>query len=161
MSESIHLDPGLSKPEQLNQLYHQIENLVAAEDDFVANLANILSVLKYELDVLWVGCYFVKGDQLVLGPFQGPLACTRINYGKGVCGTSWERNETVVVPNVHEFEGHIACSSKTNSEIVLPLRKNGNVIGVLDVDSEAFERFDKDDRAFLEKVSELISKLYE
>ena len=129
------------------------------EPDIVANLSNIAAALKQTMNFFWVGFYIVRNDQLVLGPFQGPIACTRINFGKGVCGTSWKEKNTILVPNVDEFPGHIACSSASKSEIVLPAFKNGEVALVLDVDSDVLNDFDNTDRESLEKVMRIIEKL--
>jgi L-methionine (R)-S-oxide reductase len=132
---------------------------VEGEPDTVANLSNIAAALKQTMSFFWVGFYIVKNDQLVLGPFQGPIACTRINFGKGVCGTSWKEKKTILVPNVDEFPGHIACSSASKSEIVLPAFRNGEVALVLDVDSDVLNDFDETDRESLEKVMRIIEKL--
>jgi GAF domain-containing protein len=132
---------------------------VEGEPDTVANLSNIAAALKQTMNFFWVGFYIVKNDQLVLGPFQGPIACTRINFGKGVCGTSWKEKKTILVPNVDEFPGHIACSSASKSEIVLPAFKNDQVALVLDVDSDVLNDFDDIDLESLEKVMRIIEKL--
>src|SRR5688500_16243856 len=136
MAEELIISTSADKKERYKTLVPQIESLVAGESDLIANLSNIAAALKQSLGFFWVGFYLVKNNQLVLGPFQGPIACTRINFGKGVCGTSWKQKETIVVPNVDEFPGHIACSSASKSEIVLPALKNGEVALVLDVDSD-------------------------
>ena len=134
-------------------LTRQILALFNGEPDFIANAANLSSLLFHSLsDVNWVGFYLIKGDELVLGPFQGRVACVRITIGKGVCGTAALSKKTIVVDNVHEFEGHIACDSASNSEIVVPLLKDGSVIGVLDIDSPVFNRFDQEDREGLERI---------
>ena len=135
----------------------QITGLVTGEEDLVANLANISAALKEQFGWLWVGFYLVKNDELVLGPFQGPVACTRIRKGRGVCGASWEQQKTLIVPDVEKFPGHIACSSLSRSEIVVPLFKNKQVVGVLDVDSEEYDQFDTTDKKYLEKIISLIS----
>ena len=140
------------KSEKYERLAAQAQALLADEPDTVANLANLAALLKTEFNFWWVGFYLVKQDQLVLGPFQGPVACTRIGYGKGVCGTAWAKAESVVVPDVHQFEGHIACSAASNSEIVVPLVHGGQVWGVLDIDSTEFNTFDETDRIHLEKI---------
>ena len=140
-------------------LLPQINSLVEGEPDLIANLANITAALKYGMNFFWVGIYLVKSDALVLGPFQGPVACTRIGFGKGVCGASWERRETIIVENVDEFPGHIACSSESKSEIVIPFFKNGNVAGVLDVDSDRLSDFDETDEHYLKTVAAIIEKL--
>lgn len=144
---------NMRKQEIYRTLIPQIQSLVAGETDLIANMANIVAVLHETFRFWWTGFYRVEGDQLVLGPFQGPIACTRIPYGKGVCGTAWQQNRTLVVPNVHEFPGHIACSSASNSEIVVPIRRNGEVIAVLDIDSTDFNAFDSVDRTYLEQIN--------
>lgn len=151
MSDDLSIIQG-NKAEQYNSLLPQIKALITGEPDQVANLANIAAALKEQFGWLWVGFYLVKGEELVLGPFQGPVACTRIRKGRGVCGTSWADAATLVVPDVEKFPGHIACSSLSRSEIVVPLMKNGEVFGVLDVDSAEFNTFDETDRKFLEEV---------
>ncbi len=135
-----------------NLLLKQIESLTATESNLIANLANTTSILHDELKVLWTGFYFVENDELVLGPFQGPVACTRIGFGKGVCGKSWESEELVCVDDVHKFPGHIACSSRANSEIVIPIKKNGKVTLVLDIDSEDYARFNSNDISGLQAI---------
>ena len=144
------------------ELLPQIEAVVSAESDMIANMANVSAILKEAFGFWWVGFYIVKatdaGEELVLGPFQGPLACTRIKKGRGVCGTAWVREETIIVPDVEQFPGHIACSSASRSEIVVPILKDGVVIGVLDVDSEYLATFDETDALWLEKVAKLIAK---
>lgn len=132
-------------------------SVVAGETDMIANMANVASILHETFGFWWTGFYRAEGKELVLGPFQGPLACTRIPYGKGVCGTAWAKNETVIVPNVHEFAGHIACSGESNSEIVVPVRQNGEVIAVLDIDSKEFSTFDKIDKEYLEAIADCLS----
>lgn len=125
---------------------------MAGETDPIANMANIAAALHEAFHFWWTGFYRVDGNELVLGPFQGPIACTRIPYGRGVCGTAWQRGETVVVPDVHKFAGHIACSSASNSEIVVPIRRGNEIIAVLDIDSTDFNTFDDIDRQYLEKI---------
>jgi GAF domain-containing protein len=155
------IDKTGSKQQQYEQLLLQVKAITQGESDLIANLSNICALLKHEMHWFWVGFYFVKGDELVLGPFQGPLACTRIQKGKGVCGTSWEQNATIVVPDVHQFEGHIACSSLTQSEIVLPIiDAEKKCLGVLDVDSEYLNTFDEEDRQGLERIINLIVALF-
>ena len=144
----------MTKEEQYQTLLPQIEALVAGETDRFANMANIVAALHGMFGFWWTGFYRVEGDQLVLGPFQGPIACTRIPFGRGVCGTCWQRGETVVVPDVHQFAGHIACSSASKSEIVVPVRMDGRIIAVLDIDSEEYNTFDATDRQYLEKICE-------
>lgn len=156
MAEDLTIIQG-SKEEQYQALIPQIKALIESETDMVANLANIAGALKEQFGWFWVGFYLVKGEQLVLGPFQGPVACTRINKGRGVCGTSWAKAETLIVPDVEKFPGHIACSSLSRSEIVVPLINNGTVWGVLDVDSERLDRFDETDKTHLETIVSFIS----
>lgn len=158
MAEDLTIVKG-TKEEQYQSLIPQIEGLIAGEPDLVANLANITAALKEQFGWLWVGFYLVKGDELVLGPFQGPVACVRIRKGKGVCGTAWEKGETLIVPDVEKFPGHIACSSLSKSEIVVPIFKEGKVAGVLDVDSIALGEFDETDKQYLESITEMISRM--
>ena len=134
-------------------LLPQIESLISGETDLIANMANIVAVLHNTFHFWWTGFYLVKGNELVLGPFQGPIACTRIPLGKGVCGTAWKNNETVIVPDVHQFPGHIACSSESKSEIVVPIRQNEKIIAVLDIDSKDYNTFDNIDRQYLEQIN--------
>jgi L-methionine (R)-S-oxide reductase len=158
MAEDLNIVRDGSKEEQYLSLLPQIRGLVAGEPDLIANLANIAAALKEQFSWFWVGFYLVKDDELVLGPFQGPVACTRIRKGKGVCGTSWLKEEVVIVPDVDQFPGHIACASASRSEIVLPLYLDGDLIGVLDVDSEYLAHFDDIDAAYLNKVLHLIDR---
>ena len=151
MSEDLQIITG-TKAEQYQSLLPQIKAVVEGETDLIANLANTCACLKEQFNWLWVGFYMVKNDELVLGPFQGPLACTRIQKGKGVCGTSWANKETIIVPDVNAFPGHIACSSLSLSEIVVPVIRNGEVVAVLDVDSEKYNEFDDVDKNYLEEV---------
>lgn len=155
MAEDLYITTG-SKKEQYQALLPQIEGLLMGEEDVVANLANVTAALKEQFGWLWVGFYLVKKDELVLGPFQGPVACTRIKKGRGVCGTSWANATTLIVPDVEKFAGHIACSSASKSEIVLPIIVNDEVIAVLDVDSEHLNYFDTIDQQYLEKIIALI-----
>jgi L-methionine (R)-S-oxide reductase len=158
MAESIEFDPAASRGERYAEIVPQIEALVADEPDATANLANIAAVLKEAFGFFWVGFYLVKDGELVLGPFQGPLACTRIALGKGVCGHAWAARKTVVVPDVDQFPGHIACSSAARSETVVPLfDRNGSVIGVLDVDSDKIDDFDDVDARGLERFAAIAS----
>lgn len=159
MAEELIISTSSNKKEKYQTLIPQIESLVADESDVVANLSNIVAALKQTMNFYWVGFYLVKGDQLVLGPFQGPIACTRINFGKGVCGSSWKDKKTILVPDVDEFPGHIACSSASKSEIVLPVFKNGAVAMVLDVDSDKLNDFDDVDQLELEKLMLIVGKL--
>jgi L-methionine (R)-S-oxide reductase len=161
MSEDLSIIAG-TKAEQYESLLPQIKGLLEGEPDSIANLANVVAALKEQFSWLWVGFYLVKtgkneNEELVLGPFQGPVACTRIKKGKGVCGTSWARSEVLIVPDVEKFPGHIACSSLSRSEIVVPVIRDNNVIGVLDVDSELPAYFDETDKNYLEKIIDLIS----
>jgi L-methionine (R)-S-oxide reductase len=146
-----------NKSEQYSALMPQIKALMGGESDAVANMANCCAALHETFAWLWVGFYIVKGDELVLGPFQGPVACTRIPLGKGVCGTSWKEARAVLVPNVEEFPGHIACSSRSKSEVVVPVLKDGVVIAILDVDSETLGAFDDTDVTFLTELCTWIS----
>lgn len=144
------------KEEIYESLLPQAEAIVSGEKDIIANMANIAAMLHENFGFWWTGFYRVEGNQLVLGPFQGPIACTRIPFGRGVCGTSWQRGETIIVPNVHEFAGHIACSSASNSEIVVPVRKNGEIIAVLDIDSTDYGTFDSIDQQYLEHITSVM-----
>src|SRR5690606_20103729 len=152
MSESIFIPTEASKEEKYVSLLPQIEALISGEEDLIANLANISAALKEAFGFFWVGFYLVKGEELVLGPFQGPIACTRIGHGKGVCGTAWKEGKTQLVPDVDAFPGHIACSSASRSEIVVPVTKDGEVIMVLDVDSDQLNDFDETDQKHLEQL---------
>lgn len=152
MAEDLFISIG-SKAEKYQTLLPQIKSLIEGEPDLIANLANVSAALKETFGFFWAGFYLVKEDELVLGPFQGPIACTRIKKGRGVCGTAWAEDETQIVPDVDAFPGHIACSSLSRSEIVVPLkREDGEVWGVLDVDSEQLNTFDETDARFLEEV---------
>ena len=142
-----------AKANLYQSLLPQIESLISGETDLIANMANIVAVLHNTFHFWWTGFYLVKGNELVLGPFQGPIACTRIPLGKGVCGTAWKNNETVIVPDVHQFPGHIACSSESKSEIVVPIRQNEKIIAVLDIDSKDYNTFDNIDRQYLEQIN--------
>jgi len=155
MAEDLHIPYGASKEEIYKALYPQLQALIEGESDLIANMANIASVLKEAFHFFWVGFYRVSGEQLVLGPFQGPPACTRINYGKGVCGTAWKEERTLIVPDVDKFPGHIACSSLSRSEIVVPVRHRGAVTAVLDVDSDRLDHFDETDAFYLGGIIEL------
>ncbi len=176
MAESITVS-GFTKKDQYESLIPQIKALIEGESDSIANLSNIISALKYAMNFFWVGIYFVKGpstaastslvgagklgkqEELVLGPFQGPVACTRIAYGKGVCGKCWELKQTIIVEDVDQFPGHIACSALSRSEIVLPaFDQKGEVFLVLDIDSEHLDNFDEIDRSYLERVMEIITR---
>ena len=157
MAEDLVITKSADKTAQYQSLIPQIEALITGEDDLVANMANVCAALKEQFNWFWVGFYMVKNDQLVLGPFQGPVACTRIFKGKGVCGAAWQQAETLIVPDVDAFPGHIACSSLSRSEIVLPIFNKGEVIGVFDVDSELLAYFDETDALYLEQIIKLLN----
>ena len=146
----------MNKADKYQETYKQIESVLSGECDQIANMANMAALLHEGFGFWWTGFYIVKDGQLVLGPFQGPVACTRIPYGKGVCGTSWELKKTIVVPNVHEFPGHIACSSLSQSEIVVPIFDGNDVYAVLDIDSKDLATFDEVDKMWLEKIVRLL-----
>ena len=146
----------MNKVDKYQDLYKQIEAIVSDESDMIANMANTAALIHESFGFWWTGFYIVKDEQLVLGPFQGPVACTRIPYGKGVCGTAWKRKESIVVPDVEEFPGHIACSSLSRSEIVVPIFKEGEVYAVLDIDSKELSTFDETDREHLERIVRLL-----
>lgn len=155
MAEDLNIIQG-SKEEQYNHLLPQIKGLLEGESDAIANMANVAAALKEQFGWLWVGFYLVKNGELVLGPFQGPVACTRIRKGRGVCGTSWAEARTLVVPDVEKFPGHIACSSLSRSEIVVPMIQAGEVVGVLDVDSTELNTYDAVDQQYLETIVGLL-----
>ncbi len=155
MAEDLTITKG-DKKTQYESLIPQIEALLRGENNLIANLGNIAAALKEQFNWLWVGFYWIQEDELVLGPFQGPVACTRIKKGRGVCGTSWEKEATIIVEDVEKFPGHIACSSSSKSEIVLPVFKEGKMVGVLDVDSSELAEFDAVDQVYLEKILALI-----
>lgn len=159
MAEELILSKSDNKKDRYEVLIPQLASLVEGEKDLIANLSNIAAALKETMNYFWVGFYIVRDGQLVLGPFQGPIACTRIDYGKGVCGTAWKSKKTVLVPNVEEFPGHIACNSASRSEIVVPALKNGEVVLVLDVDSVRYDDFDDGDRHSLEKIMRIVERL--
>lgn len=156
MAEDLSIIAG-TKEEQYVALLPQIKGLLQGEPDLVANLANIAAALKEQFGWFWVGFYLVKDGELVLAPFQGPVACTRIKKGRGVCGSSWAEAKTLIVPDVEKFPGHIACSSLSKSEIVVPIIRNGEVLGVLDVDADELDQFDTTDQQYLEQVVNLIA----
>ncbi len=156
MREELSISTELSKNEKYEVLIPQISALIEGETSIVANLANVAAALRQTFGFFWVGFYLVDGDELVLGPFQGEIACTRIGFGKGVCGTVWKEKQTIIVPNVDEFPGHIACSSTSQSEIVIPIISNNKIIAVLDVDSHVLNDFDEDDKFGLEKIANLL-----
>ena len=157
MSEELNITKGATREELYQEVIPQIKALIDNEPDPIANMANLAAVLREVFGFFWVGFYLVKEEQLVLGPFQGPLACTRINKGKGVCGTAWERSETILVEDVDRFPGHIACSSLSRSEIVVPIILNGEVYGVLDVDSEQVADFSEVDKEGLEAITKVLT----
>jgi len=157
MAEDLIIIKTESKEQQYESLVPQIEALLTGEEDVIANLANVAAALKEQFGWLWVGFYLVKGDELVLGPFQGPVACTRIRKGKGVCGKAWEDAKTIIVEDVDLFPGHIACSSASRSEIVLPLFKNGIVAAVIDVDSAELSQFDEVDERYLNEIISFVN----
>lgn len=157
MAEDLTIIKEASKEEKYNSIIPQIKALLEGEKDLIANLANVCAALKEQFNWFWVGFYLLKDDELVLGPFQGPVACTRIKKGKGVCGASWQQEQTLIVPNVDEFPGHIACASASKSEIVLPLYIDGDIAGVLDVDSEYLSHFDEVDGKYLNEIISLIN----
>jgi GAF domain-containing protein len=160
MPEQITINKSLSREEKYKSLLPQIESLVEGEKDLIANISNIIAALKYSLDgFFWVGVYFRKGNELVLGPFQGPVACTRIKISQGVCGKAVQAKSAVIVDDVNKFPGHIACSTDSKSEIVIPIFNGEEVAAVLDVDSEKFANFNETDKYYLEKVCKLISEL--
>jgi L-methionine (R)-S-oxide reductase len=160
MAESVTVSRGITdKKERYEVLLPQIKALVDGEGDLIANLANIMAALKYGMNFFWVGIYFVKKDELVLGPFQGPVACVRIQRGKGVCGTCWQNAETIIVPDVERFPGHIACNAESKSEIVIPVINDGVVKAVLDVDSSRLSDFDSIDAIYLGKIAALMETL--
>lgn len=144
------------KTARYETLFRQAQAVLEGENDLTANMANLSAMIHREFGFWWTGFYRVCNEELVLGPFQGPIACTRIAYGKGVCGTAWERQETIVVPDVEEFPGHIACSSESRSEIVVPVWRDDKVIAVLDIDSEKLGTFDETDKVWLEKIASLL-----
>ena len=155
MAEDLTITKG-DKKTQYESLLPQIQGLLSGETNLIANLGNITAALKEQFNWLWVGFYWIQEDELVLGPFQGPVACTRIKKGRGVCGTSWQKEATIIVDDVEKFPGHIACSSNSKSEIVLPVFKEGKIQGVLDVDSSELADFDTVDQVYLEKILAMI-----
>ncbi|MFZ1808668.1 MAG: GAF domain-containing protein [Cyclobacteriaceae bacterium] len=157
MAEQLIIS-GTNKADKYKELLPQLEALVSSESDLIANLANVSAALHESMNFFWVGFYLVKGDELVLGPFQGPIACTRIRMGKGVCGTVWQEKKTRIVPDVNEFPGHIACSTGSKSEIVLPVFKNNEVVMVLDVDSDKLNDFDEVDEQYLGQLMQIIER---
>lgn len=158
MAEELRIKSG-DKQDMYETLIPQIASLIGNETDFIANMANVVAALKQTFGFFWVGFYRVMGEQLVLAPFQGPIACTRIKYGKGVCGTAWKEAHTIIVPDVDAFPGHIACSSASRSEIVVPMIWEDKVIAVLDIDSDKLDSFNETDQIFLEKIVDLLFQL--
>lgn len=156
MSHSLVFDANLSKEERYQSLLPQLKSLLDGETDPIANYANLSAALKQAFDFFWVGFYIVKGDLLVLGPFQGTIACTRIKYGKGVCGTAWKESKIIVVPDVDQFVGHIACDSASRSEIVVPIFSDNKIIAILDVDSQWLNHFDEVDAIYLQQIVSLL-----
>lgn len=159
MAEDLIISASAEKKEKYETLLPQLSSLVQGETDVIANLANIAAALKQTMNFYWVGFYLVKEGQLVLGPFQGPVACTRIDIGKGVCGTAWKDRRVILVPNVDEFPGHIACSSASRSEIVLPAFSNGEVALILDIDSDRLNDFEADDEIYLGRVIKIVEQV--
>ena len=160
MAETIAINPGSTKAEKYEQLLPQLEALTSGETDLIANLSNTMAALKEVFNFFWVGAYLTKENQLILGPFQGPVACTRIAFNRGVCGAAYSQKATMLVPDVEAFPGHIACSSASRSEIVVPVFKNNEVVMVLDVDSDKLNDFDETDKVYLEKLAELMGKWF-
>ena len=155
MAEQLIIGDG-TKQERYEALLPQIKSVVEDEKDLIANMANVAAMLHETFGFWWTGFYRVEGEELVLGPFQGPMACTRIRKGRGVCGTAWAKEATQVVPDVEQFPGHIACSSASRSEIVVPVFREGQVIAVLDIDSDRLATFDETDRRFLEQIAQIL-----
>jgi L-methionine (R)-S-oxide reductase len=159
MAESIVIsDQSLTREQRYTELMPQVKALISGENDLIANMANMAAALREGMGFFWVGFYLVKNNELVLGPFQGPVACTRIQYGKGVCGTSWKEKRTIIVEDVDQFPGHIACSSLSRSEIVVPLLRDGEVVAVLDVDSDQLSDFNQTDERFLAEMVKLLEQ---
>jgi len=158
LAENLHISQGLTREGIYTEILPQIKALISGENDLIANLANITAALKEALGFFWIGFYMVKNNEMVLGPFQGPVACTRIQKSKGVCGKAWEKGESIIVPNVDEFPGHIACSSLSKSEIVVPITKNNEVHLILDIDSDQLDDFSEIDLTYLLKLAKLIEE---
>lgn len=156
MAESLIIEKNLNKEDKYKSLLPQIKALTEGEDDLIANMANIASALYFGMNFFWVGFYIVKNNELVLGPFHGPIACTRIQYGIGVCGTAWKNKETIIVPDVDQFPDHIACSNESKSEIVVCVVKNGDVKYILDVDSDKLNDFDEIDKKYLVELTDVL-----
>jgi len=161
MAESLNILKHVSRKDQYENIIPQIKALIEGEKDTIANMANISAVLKETFKFLWVGFYIVKKEELVLGPFQGHIACTRIKFGKGVCGTAWKEERTVIVPDVNTFAGHIACDSESRSEIVIPVKHEDKIIGVLDVDSEYENNFSEIDAKCLEEIVNILTNQFQ
>ncbi len=159
MVEDLKISKGISREEIYKEIIPQIKALIADESDIIANLANVTASLKEALGFFWIGFYFVKGEELVLGPFQGPVACTRIKKGNGVCGAAWMNKKTILVPNVNQFPGHISCNSQSKSEIVLPVFKNHEVYAILDVDSNQLEDFSGIDEKYLNEIIKMVEEM--
>ncbi|ENW08160.1 GAF domain-containing protein [Acinetobacter beijerinckii] len=157
MAEELVLQLG-HKADQYQSILPQIQAIIEDETDMIANLANICAALKQQFNWFWIGFYLIKDNELVLGPFQGPIACTRIAKGRGVCGTAWQQQQIIIVPDVDQFPGHIACSSASKSEIVLPIMRNGDCVGVLDIDSDELNQFDEVDAEYLQQLMLMIEK---
>lgn len=160
MAEKLHIVDKLSREEQYRNILPQLRALIEGDDDLIANVANVTAALKEAFDFLWVGFYFVKGEQLVLGPFQGRIACSRINRGKGVCGTAWLQNKTILVPDIDKFEGHIACDSSSRSEIVIPIRRKEEVLAILDIDSVSLNDFSGVDSFYLGEIVKMVEQKF-
>lgn len=156
MEKELYIPKDVSRNEMYKSLFPQLKALIANEPDLIANMANITSALKESFGFFWIGFYRVIGERLVLGPFQGPIACTSIAFGKGVCGAAWKQEETIIVPDVDKFPGHIACSSQSRSEIVVPVKHNNSVVAVLDIDSNLINSFNEIDSYWLEKICSLL-----
>jgi GAF domain-containing protein len=159
MTQELKISPA-NNEEKYSLLLKQIDALTFGEVNLIANLANVAAALRQTFSFFWVGFYIVEGNELVLGPFQGDIACTRIQKGRGVCGTSWQQSKSIIVPNVDEFPGHIACSSLSKSEIVIPILKNNKVVAILDIDSDILNDFDETDQKYLEKLCVQLSALF-
>ena len=158
MAHEINIPDNLKKEEKYSVLRSALSSLISDETDIIAILSNVSSAIQEAFNFLWVGFYLVKDNELVLGPFQGPVACFRIKFGQGVCGTSWKNNKSIIVPDVDKFPGHIACSSRSKSEIVIPIMKKNTVFGVLDIDSEEYSTFSEADEKYLKEIIKIIEK---